>query len=117
MKVLDLLTTSASDRYSSRDSLQAKYAQIDPRNGVKRFEAKLEKRPRFTLPPKAQRFGMNYTILYDNPQNSLTQKFGVKSWPSKFLLDESGAVLMENGDGIKLELVKAYLANKEQQSK
>jgi hypothetical protein len=61
--------------------------------------------------------GINYAVLYDNPQNALTQKFGVKSWPSKLLLDESGAVLMDDGDGIRLEIVEAYLVNKAPQAK
>lgn len=56
---------------------------------------------------------LNYMVLIDDPNNSLTQRFGVKGWPSKFLFDENGKLLNDPNDySFNLEIIKKYLEQK-----
>lgn len=59
--------------------------------------------------------GINYMVLYDGPESSLTEKFGVAGWPSKFLVSEKGEFMKhpteESRSTVLLEEVEAYLAS------
>jgi thiol-disulfide isomerase/thioredoxin len=64
-----------------------------------------------------EKHGIDYTALYDDPDNSLTERFGVEDWPSAFLVDESGTFLRhptdESHSSVRLEDVEAYLQAQE----
>lgn len=53
--------------------------------------------------------GISYPVLFDNPSNSLSERFGVKHWPTKFFLDENGKLLNDPDEPLELTTVKAYL--------
>lgn len=59
---------------------------------------------------------VNYTVLYDDPEQSLTMRFGVVSWPSKFLINEKGKLMKhptaKSINTVSLEAVEAYLASR-----
>ncbi|MGQ9472382.1 MAG: TlpA family protein disulfide reductase [Candidatus Aminicenantales bacterium] len=58
---------------------------------------------------------INYIVLYDDPEQSLTERFGVVSWPSKFLINEKGKLMKhptaKSINAVSLEAVEAYLAS------
>jgi len=60
-----------------------------------------------------EKHGMTYTALYDAPDTSLTERFEVKSWPSKFLISGNGQIMKHPTDEtrltVTLEEVEAYL--------
>lgn len=60
-----------------------------------------------------EKHDITYTALYDGPDSSLTERFGVNSWPSKFLISDKGQILKHPTDEtrltVTLEEAKAYL--------
>lgn len=50
LRVLDVLLTGTSDRFTSADSLRALYVRLDPAGGAARYERLLAQRPVFRLP-------------------------------------------------------------------
>jgi thiol-disulfide isomerase/thioredoxin len=60
-----------------------------------------------------EKHGITYTALYDDPDTSLTERFEVTSWPSKFLISENGQIMKHPTDearlNVTLEEVEAYL--------
>lgn len=63
-----------------------------------------------------ERHGINYIALYDDPEQSLTERFNVSGWPSKFLVNEEGVFLThptEKRRTITLAEVDAYLSERE----
>jgi thiol-disulfide isomerase/thioredoxin len=60
-----------------------------------------------------EKHDVTYTALYDDSDDSLTERFEVTSWPSKFLVNEEGRILKHPTDEtrltVTLEEVKAYL--------
>lgn len=61
--------------------------------------------------------GIDYLVLYDTQKNSLSERFGVKGFPSKFLLNRRGEYLVrpffEKDRRASLEMVEAYLKSLE----
>ena len=60
--------------------------------------------------------GVNYMVLYDDPEQSLTEQFGVVGWPSKFLINEKRKFMKhptaKSRSTVSLEEVEAYLASR-----
>jgi thiol-disulfide isomerase/thioredoxin len=60
--------------------------------------------------------GVNYMVLYDDPEQSLTEQFGVVGWPSKFLINEKRKFMKhptaKSSSTVSLEEVEAYLASR-----
>jgi len=60
--------------------------------------------------------GVNYMVLYDDPEQSLTERFGVVGWPSKFLINEKREFIKHptanSLSTVSLEEVEAYLASR-----
>jgi thiol-disulfide isomerase/thioredoxin len=55
---------------------------------------------------------VEYTVLYDEPDNSLATRFGVTGYPAKFFINPKGAFLVhpsEDRSIVYLEEVKAYI--------
>lgn len=62
-----------------------------------------------------EKHGIDYTVLSDEPENSLTEQFGVAGWPSKFLVNGQGKLLkhpVEDARTVSLQGVEAYLDEK-----
>ncbi len=56
--------------------------------------------------------GVDYPVLYDDPDRSLAARFGVRGYPAKFLIDPEGALLVHPTDGrrtVSLDEVEACL--------
>jgi thiol-disulfide isomerase/thioredoxin len=58
-------------------------------------------------------FKLTYPILLDIPSRSFIRDFNVHLFPAKFLFDADGNLLMRSEDGLSLETVEAYLANRD----
>jgi len=59
-----------------------------------------------------EKYGIDYTVLYDDTESALTERFGVAGWPSKFLVNGEGKLLkhpVEDVHTVSLEGVQAYL--------
>ncbi len=55
---------------------------------------------------------VEYTVLYDEPDNSLATRFGVSGYPAKFFINPEGAFLVHPSEDriiVYLEEVKAYI--------
>ena len=63
-----------------------------------------------------EKHGINYMVLFDDPEQSLTERFGVVGWPSKFLINEKREFMKhptaKSGGTVSLEGVEAYLASR-----
>ena len=56
--------------------------------------------------------GIEYTVLFDDPQRSLMKRFGVTGWPTMFLIGKDGHIMnhpTESRKGVRTKEVKAYL--------
>ncbi len=59
-----------------------------------------------------EKHGIDYTVLYDDTERALTERFGVAGWPSKFLVNGEGKLLkhpVEDVHTVSLEGVEEYL--------
>jgi len=63
----------------------------------------------------AKKKGINYIVIYDKSDSSLTKKFSVSEWPSKYVINPSGEILQRPGKGVKIDIktVEEYLARKQ----
>ena len=57
-----------------------------------------------------QEMGINYVVLLDDPDNSLAQRFKIKGWPSKYLINKDGDLVLDNSGRLNLDQVEAYLS-------
>lgn len=59
--------------------------------------------------------GIDYMVLFDDPEQSLTKRFGVVGWPSMFLINEKREFMkhprVKSRRTVSLEDVEAYLAS------
>ncbi|MEM6804888.1 MAG: TlpA disulfide reductase family protein [Bacteroidota bacterium] len=59
-----------------------------------------------------EKHGIDYQVLYDDPENSLTKKLKINGWPSIFLINEEGNFMVppltKNGLNLEFEELKIY---------
>jgi thiol-disulfide isomerase/thioredoxin len=58
--------------------------------------------------------GMTYIAVYDRVDSSLTKRFGVAAWPSKYVIDPQGAIMTRPQEGpiFNVKVVEEYLNRK-----
>lgn len=62
-----------------------------------------------------EKHGIDYMVLFDDPEQSLTKRFGVNGWPSLFLINEKREFMrhprVKSRHTVSLKEVEAYLAS------
>ncbi len=72
-----------------------------------------QKAPESAVRDVAQKKGMRYPVLYDRPEGSLTERFGVEAWPGRILIGPDGRRLGPPGPiphNLSLDEIETYLA-------
>jgi thiol-disulfide isomerase/thioredoxin len=72
-----------------------------------------QKAPESAVRDVAQKKGMRYPVLYDRPEGSLTERFGVEAWPGRILIGPDGRRMGAPGPishSLSLDEIEAYLA-------
>ncbi len=71
-----------------------------------------QKAPESAVRDVARQKGIRYPVLYDRPQGSLTERFGVEAWPGRILIGADGRRMGSPGPvphTLSLDEIEAYL--------